>query len=321
MLNALLDGDQKSTSAEEKELRRNIIESLVAGVALTAGVSVTDAAFAAVNETENNALSVTQHQSRINEMAQCIGQKECERSVAEKYSKISAQQRAELRQCNEAGDCEKKIAEATAMLAEYKARFDELGEKLHSSGVSPAEKREMEQIYASTLLLEADRFTAIKSGIEAGSAEAREAAWQAIAEAGLAGASGVGGAVGSSGAKAGGGKNEANNAAGSNARFNAQVFNGEMLGARGVQTASTTLWKGTGSERIDVENPNPGVRAGQIHYQSNDGKKYYYDPNQKVFFDREHDVPAPKSVQKLLNNESFSRAVDKALYGYLGGIR
>ena len=77
--------------------------------------------------------------------------------------------------------------------------------------------------------------------------------------------------------------------------------------------------RGQGSERIDVENPNPGVRAGQIHYQGSDGEKYYYDPNKKVFFDRENDVLAPKSVQKLLSDESFSRAIDKALYGYLGG--
>lgn len=124
--------------------------------------------------------------------------------------------------------------------------------------------------------------------------------------------SGIGGAIGENGVKGGAEKSEANNVAGSNARFDAQDFNGEMLGARGVQTSSTTLWKGAGSERIAVENANPGVRAGEIHYQGNDGKKYYYDPNQNVFFDSENDVLAPKSVQKLLDNESFSRAVENA---------
>ncbi|WP_175155839.1 hemagglutinin repeat-containing protein [Achromobacter mucicolens] len=317
VLNALLEGDQKSMSAGEKELRRNIIESLVAGIALTAGVDVSDAAFAAVNETENNALSIQQHQSRINEIALCNGQKECERSVDDKYREISAKQRADLRQCDGVADCNEKIAEANAMLAVYDARFNELSEKLRSSGLTPAENSELEQIFATRLLLDVDRLTAAKNGIEAGSDEAKQAAWRAIAEAGLAGASGIGGAIGSSGGKGGGGKN----AVGGNAHFNAQEFNGEMLGTRGVQTSSTTLWKGAGSERIDVENPNPGVRAGQIHYQNNDGKKYYYDPNQNVFFDRENDVLAPKSVQKLLDDESFSRAVDKALYGYLGSRR
>lgn len=48
----------------------------------------------------------------------------------------------------------------------------------------------------------------------------------------------------------------------------------EMLGANGTQTFSTTVWKEKGSKaRIDVENPNPGVRAGQIHYQDSNNKK------------------------------------------------
>ena len=43
-----------------------------------------------------------------------------------------------------------------------------------------------------------------------------------------------------------------------------------LLGAKGTQCTSKTMWKGKGKERIDVENPNPGQRAGQIHYQDND---------------------------------------------------
>ena len=34
---------------------------------------------------------------------------------------------------------------------------------------------------------------------------------------------------------------------------------------------------GKGKERIDVENPAPGKRAGKIHYQDNINNKYYYD--------------------------------------------
>src|SRR5205085_9628681 len=40
-----------------------------------------------------------------------------------------------------------------------------------------------------------------------------------------------------------------------------------VFGERGTQTTSTTVGKGQGW-RVDVENPNPGQRAGQIHYQS-----------------------------------------------------
>jgi hypothetical protein len=65
-----------------------------------------------------------------------------------------------------------------------------------------------------------------------------------------------------------------------------------MLGQNGVRTPSTTVWKGKGKERIDVENPNPGQRPGQIHYQGNDGSKYLYDPTTKTFPD------APKAIRR-----------------------
>jgi hypothetical protein len=51
-----------------------------------------------------------------------------------------------------------------------------------------------------------------------------------------------------------------------------------MLGAGGTQTTSTTLLE-TSDKRpyhIDVENPAPGVRAGQLHLQTSDAK-YLYD--------------------------------------------
>jgi len=56
VINALLSSDQKNLNPEEKEARRNLVESLVAGIALAAGTSVMDTTFAAVNETENNYL-------------------------------------------------------------------------------------------------------------------------------------------------------------------------------------------------------------------------------------------------------------------------
>ncbi|WP_192903101.1 hypothetical protein [Photorhabdus khanii] len=47
---------------------------------------------------------------------------------------------------------------------------------------------------------------------------------------------------------------------------------------------SKTICKRVGKERIDVENPNPGQRAGQLHYQDNQGNKYYYDPILMLLF-------------------------------------
>ncbi|MFY1955296.1 hypothetical protein [Achromobacter xylosoxidans] len=48
-----------------------MIGSLVAGIAQASGVSGAEAAFAAINETENNALRVSEHQARIQEKTQC----------------------------------------------------------------------------------------------------------------------------------------------------------------------------------------------------------------------------------------------------------
>ncbi|CAB3913720.1 hypothetical protein LMG26846_05154 [Achromobacter insuavis] len=56
VLNALLAGDASKMTPEEKEVRRNLIGSLVAGIAETSGVSGAEAVFAATNETENNYL-------------------------------------------------------------------------------------------------------------------------------------------------------------------------------------------------------------------------------------------------------------------------
>lgn len=47
---------------------------------------------------------------------------------------------------------------------------------------------------------------------------------------------------------------------------NGNDANDSMLGANGPRVDSKTIWKGDGKERIDVENPNPGQRPGQIHY-------------------------------------------------------
>jgi filamentous hemagglutinin len=88
---------------------------------------------------------------------------------------------------------------------------------------------------------------------------------------------------------------------------------GGMLGANGVKLAgSKTIWKGVGKERLDVENPDPGGRPGQLHYQGVDNVKYIYDPVTNTF------VGAPKSVNKLLERPDFKKAVEKGMKKYLG---
>lgn len=80
-----------------------------------------------------------------------------------------------------------------------------------------------------------------------------------------------------------------------------------MLGAKGTQCTSKTMWKGKGKERIDVENPNPGQRPGQIHYQDNDDNKYLYDPATKTF------KGAPKAVNEKLSDPQFAAGIAKAM--------
>jgi hypothetical protein len=98
---------------------------------------------------------------------------------------------------------------------------------------------------------------------------------------------------------------------------------GYKYGQDGTQTPSKTVWKEKGSSaRIDVENPNPGQRDGQIHYQDANGNKYMYDPNSNSFKMKntetgKFDVNAPKKVNNLLNDEKFMKGIDKAKK-YLG---
>ena len=40
------------------------------------------------------------------------------------------------------------------------------------------------------------------------------------------------------------------------------------------------------TERIDVENPLPGKRPGQLHYHDAHNNKYYYDTDDKLFYNQ-----------------------------------
>ncbi|MDR3618225.1 MAG: RHS repeat-associated core domain-containing protein [Paludisphaera borealis] len=84
-----------------------------------------------------------------------------------------------------------------------------------------------------------------------------------------------------------------------------------MVGAKGPTIPSLTIWKGKGRERIDIENPSPGKRPGQIHYQDNQNNKYIYDQTTDSFRD------APKPINDLLSDPLFRKAIEKGLT-YLG---
>lgn len=91
-----------------------------------------------------------------------------------------------------------------------------------------------------------------------------------------------------------------------------------LFGANGTQVTSKTVWKENGSKaRLDVENPNPGQRAGQIHYQDANNKKYLFDPQKGAFVDSNGNL-APKSVNKMLEDPNFVKKLNVGLTQYLG---
>ncbi len=88
---------------------------------------------------------------------------------------------------------------------------------------------------------------------------------------------------------------------------------GHMVGENGTQVTSKTTWQNGKTERLDVENPAPGERDGQIHYHDANNKKYMYDFQRNVFYDEETKILAPKSVQKLLEDKKFQKGMEQAL--------
>jgi hypothetical protein len=81
-----------------------------------------------------------------------------------------------------------------------------------------------------------------------------------------------------------------------------------MLGAKGAKIVSNTVWRGK-LGRLDVENPAPGKRSGQIHFQpwADKKAKYLYDADSGTF------KGAPRAVNNLLENKEFKKNLQKAL--------
>lgn len=90
-----------------------------------------------------------------------------------------------------------------------------------------------------------------------------------------------------------------------------------MIGENGTQVTSKTLWENNEIGHIDVENPSPGKRPGQIHYQDANGNKWYYDIDKNIFYDQKTGQIAPKKVQDMLKNDDIMNAIKKGLK-YLG---
>ena len=79
------------------------------------------------------------------------------------------------------------------------------------------------------------------------------------------------------------------------------------IGSNGTQTSSETTWNGKGKERLDVENPNPGGRDGQIHFHDPNNKKYMYDFSTNMFRN------PSKRLTRLMSDPKFRNGLNKAL--------
>ncbi|MBE6330635.1 MAG: hypothetical protein E7072_11100, partial [Bacteroidales bacterium] len=82
---------------------------------------------------------------------------------------------------------------------------------------------------------------------------------------------------------------------------------------------SKTLWKDGKGRRLDLENPNPGQRPGQLHVHDQKNKYIYKDG--KLFGKNpktgNYDVPVPREINKLLEDPQFQKAIQKGKE-YLG---
>jgi hypothetical protein len=82
---------------------------------------------------------------------------------------------------------------------------------------------------------------------------------------------------------------------------------GAMIGSAGVRVTSRTLRQGKGW-RLDLENPNPGQRAGQVHLQDHASNKWQYD------FAKGRFIGMPRKLeQRLMNDRGFRAALIRAL--------
>jgi hypothetical protein len=89
------------------------------------------------------------------------------------------------------------------------------------------------------------------------------------------------------------------------------VHNCPTIGEGGTQTVSKTLMQNE-DFHIDVENPAPGVRDGQLHLQDYAGNKYQYN------FETGQFEGLPNSLAKQVANlPEVARAISTGLR-YLG---
>ena len=95
---------------------------------------------------------------------------------------------------------------------------------------------------------------------------------------------------------------------------------GHMLGENGTRIqGSITTGRNGKTERVDVENPEPGQRKGDVHYHDAKNTKWRYDVDTGKLIDPDSHEPAPPFIQRVRQAEWFKKAIEKALH-WLGEI-
>jgi hypothetical protein len=89
------------------------------------------------------------------------------------------------------------------------------------------------------------------------------------------------------------------------------VHNCPMPGEGGTQVVSKPTWQGQAG-RIDVENPAPGVRPGQMHFQDWAGNKAQYNFENGAFLNGDGSVNST-AMDLLYNNLRFQTGVSRGL--------
>ncbi|WP_314059224.1 hypothetical protein [uncultured Vagococcus sp.] len=96
-------------------------------------------------------------------------------------------------------------------------------------------------------------------------------------------------------------------------KSNQDQENDYMLGENGTQVTSKTTWKNGKTERVDVENPAPGKRPGDVHYHEGNNIKWRYEPDTGEFVNPKTGEIAPNRIQKKLNDKRIKDGINKGL--------
>ena len=90
------------------------------------------------------------------------------------------------------------------------------------------------------------------------------------------------------------------------------------VGKDGVKIpGSKTTGQNGKTERVDIENPNPGKGDGNVHYHEPNNTKWEYDIKTGKILDPDTGKMAPPRVQRVTKEPWFQKAIEKALK-YLG---